>query len=616
MTMLTEAPRLKYNSIRIPNRLLITQPRENATTSQYTANLPKPVITPHLMRRFNSTQLTINPLPLASFKSFDVTNPKNVFSKTMDFLRTPITKDSRTSAGLLWGSILSLNLAIGGTFGYFETGYLKTLFDGGFYNNFAVSVALDLQYIGIITSALVPQFMLSIRSALAGDKNAPDVKPALLPSVTMQIPSRNEPFEVMKDRSLASALSIREQYPDRKLKIQVVDNSEQGKFEELQTFCVTNDIEFVHRSSLESGGKSGNLNLGMKNLDTDYVFVMDADIRLEPDALNKMMSEFVIDPKLGFVVAEAVTKNLEGKKHIFAESLENMHNMTSPLIQAADDNGFTPLAGYSTAINLSYLKEVGGWSETHVGEDYELGFRFADRLGVRGKRVSYTLAEDPALIDLDRWRTQQYRWSFGTFQTLRDYGFSILFSNKYSFYEKVSIIQRLTHYPATAFLYFLPTLAAVPLAIAGSFEGFPAYEAHPFMSALRFATPAMYVFSHALKSVSKSKDVREAAKYLRNLYERTIVGAGILMQITKASVNALIHGNDFFRITPKGKLKAQTFMQVVRKNLPEFAIGATLISPVLFGAYSFTWAALVGLGMIISPLLSWYSNYRVGKGSK
>ncbi|MDR2430760.1 MAG: hypothetical protein LBD99_00660, partial [Candidatus Margulisbacteria bacterium] len=64
-----------------------------------------------------------------------------------------------------------------------------------------------------------------------------------LPNVTVQIPCRNEPFEIMKNNSIQSALAL--DYPREKLTIQVIDNSEEGRYTELQEYCAANGIEFL-----------------------------------------------------------------------------------------------------------------------------------------------------------------------------------------------------------------------------------------------------------------------------------------------------------------------------------------------------------------------------------
>jgi cellulose synthase/poly-beta-1,6-N-acetylglucosamine synthase-like glycosyltransferase len=525
-------------------------------------------------------------------------------------LRKPLTEDRVLSAKMLWASILSVGVALESVVATIEFQALKTLFNEGSYYSLASSFVLGLQTMALIAVGLVPPLFHGIRAALSQDAAPPMVDTKLLPSLTIQIPVRNEPFETVKTRSLASALANRENYPQGRLKIQVVDNSDSGKYTELETYCMQQGIQFIHRDGIR-GGKSHNLNLGLEKTDTTHVFVIDADIRLEDDALSKVMGEFVDNPDLSFVVIEAVTKNFEGEKHLFAKSLEKLRNQNSFMVQTMDDYGLAPLAGYSAAINISHLRNAGGWSETHVGEDWEMGFRLAIILGARGKRISYTRAEDPALIDISRWRTQQYRWAFGTIQTLRDHAIPFIRAKKLSWHEKISLLFRMSSYPTLSFLYTIPTMLATPLVIAAASEEPHANHEHStFLSVVRWLTLLSFPLVLSLKNLIREGKIPKLWDGLKNVYLGMFMGAGLILEITKACLNSLIYKNDYFRVTPKGKHNNPSLWQTIKNNKYEFALGMIFSVPLLFIGWGYLWVAFIGAGIIISPLLSWFSNYR------
>ena len=207
-----------------------------------------------------------------------------------------------------------------------------------------------------------------------------DVKKQLehgeLPNITVQIPCRNEPFDVMKNTSIRSALAL--DYPKEKLTIQVVDNSETGKYEELQQYCKDNGIEFIHREGKE-GGKARNLNigLGLKPIDetfytpkSDLYFLVDADIEFSPNILKKTLPEFKVNPKLPFVIFES---DDYADDNLFNTSLATVNQASSHTIVDIEKFGFTTSGGYGLLYNRHAWNIVDGWKEGFVGEDWATG---------------------------------------------------------------------------------------------------------------------------------------------------------------------------------------------------------------------------------------------------
>jgi hypothetical protein len=130
------------------------------------------------------------------------------------------------------------------------------------------------------------------------------------------------------------------------------------------------------------------------------------------------------------------------------------------------------------------------------------------------------------------------------------------------------------------------------------------------MTALRWLSLVSFPLAFSLKNIIQQGKISKFWEGVKRTYGGTMVGAGVLLEVTRACVNSLIYKNDYFRITPKGKLDEISIWQTLKRNKFELALAATFISPLFFGAYSYAWAALIGLGAVTSPLISWYSNYR------
>ena len=185
------------------------------------------------------------------------------------------------------------------------------------------------------------------------------------PFVTVQIPTRNEPFEIVRDLSIASALKLN--YPVGQLQIQVVDNSDRGRYSELENYCIEKGIQFIHRDGKE-GAKARNLNIGLDKAAGDFILLVDCDSTFAPDDLLKIMPRFK-DPKLGYVQCFLYTNNKSD--NLYTKIRATIRDAYGKYLQPQRLSfSFKGCYGHNLVIRKKALEEIGGWGETLVAEDY------------------------------------------------------------------------------------------------------------------------------------------------------------------------------------------------------------------------------------------------------
>src|SRR3972149_11701977 len=121
-----------------------------------------------------------------------------------------------------------------------------------------------------------------------------------LPPVTVQLPLYNEYYVI--ERLITSVCQL--DYPRELLEIQILDDSTDetvGKAQELaDKFRKAGlDIVYHHRENRD-GFKAGALQSGLAKAKGDFLVILDADFKAQPDLLKKSI-DFFTDEKIGMV---------------------------------------------------------------------------------------------------------------------------------------------------------------------------------------------------------------------------------------------------------------------------------------------------------------------------
>ena len=507
--------------------------------------------------------------------------------------------------------------------------YLSQMLTLGHYSMFAASLSmLTTTLVGTIPWATMYTANFIDRLLKISDVPPPPVDSRQLPHVTIQIPTYNEPFKVVRDTSIRSALAL--DYPRNKLLIQVVDNSNSPEkyremaeyFEELKDQGY--NVEFIHRDGRD-GGKARNLNISLGLADIngtrippkgDVFFLVDCDIEFPPDILRKTAPEFVHNPKLPFAIFEVEDK---ADDNLFNIPAGIINQARSHNVKAIEDNGLTTMGGYGTIYRRSALASiefdgVRGWQENFVGEDWATGILLRTNPDWEsGKRISYVKVVDRSPDNLHKLKTQQKRWAKGTVQTVRDIMLpKFMPAQHIPWNVKADAAIRFSFYP---FFVFQSVIQPLTFALAGlsspSHEDFEMIK--PIVEIWAASFPLM-LFSISYDSTKMIKEGK-ISKGIANMFlsiSGMLNNSAIGLHVMKGLYEGIRGTNNTFQVTPKEKSNInenqnifsryiQGVSQTLKVNSQEIMFGLFLSSSASQVDFPYSLAYWVGLGYLFAP---------------
>lgn len=245
-----------------------------------------------------------------------------------------------------------------------------------------------------------------------------------LPVVTVQLPMYNERYVVEGLLRKVTAID----YPQDKLEIQILDDSTDDTWElckeQVELYRAKGfDIKCLHRVD-RTGYKAGALEAANKEARGEFLLILDADFRPEPDILRVVMPYFT-DEKVALVQTRwghlNRNKNLLTRlQSIFLDG----HFALEQTVRNRSGRFFT-FNGTAGVWRKSAITDAGGWEHDTITEDMDLSYRAQ----IKGWRFVYlndyvTPSELPE--DMDGFKTQQHRWTKGCIQVCRKMLFGIL----------------------------------------------------------------------------------------------------------------------------------------------------------------------------------------------
>src|SRR5438270_2293927 len=175
--------------------------------------------------------------------------------------------------------------------------------------------------------------------------------------------------------------------------------------------------------------KPHGLNLGLQVARCDVVTIFDAEDEPHPEILN-IINTIFLDDKVEAVQSGVQLMNHNTRWFCFLNVLEYFFWFKSSMHFFARI-GMTPLGGNTVFVRRELIEQLGGWDETCLTEDADLGIRL--RLSHARMRIIYedeyvTREETPHTIE--QFIKQRTRWNQGFIQ--------ILFKGEWRKLEKMS----------------------------------------------------------------------------------------------------------------------------------------------------------------------------------
>ncbi len=269
---------------------------------------------------------------------------------------------------------------------------------------------LGIAWIFVLGIALVSgrALVVGVLALVEKLRPAPADHPDFRPPVSVLVPAYNEEDVIVETVNAALASD----YPH--LGVVVVDDGSTDRTLELLQARFGRDPR-VRILTQANRGKPGALTRAFAEATSEIVVTIDADTRIEPDAIAKLVRHLV-DPQVG-----AVAGNVKvGNRTRWLTRWQALEYITSQnLEKRAFDllNCITVVPGAVSAWRADAIRSGGGFSADTVAEDTDLTIairRAGWRILYDEAAIGYTEAPETAAALV----RQRFRWTFGTLQAV------------------------------------------------------------------------------------------------------------------------------------------------------------------------------------------------------
>jgi cellulose synthase/poly-beta-1,6-N-acetylglucosamine synthase-like glycosyltransferase len=379
-------------------------------------------------------------------------------------------------------------------------------------------------------------------------KNRPvkPADPAEWPMVTVQLPLYNEMY--VAERLIDAVCRL--DYPKDRLEIQVLDDSTDETSKIVAALVARErlrgiDIHHLHRSD-RSGFKAGALAAGLAEARGEFLAIFDADFVPQTSFLKDSIPYFG-DPGLGMVQGSWAHINRGYSLLTRAEAILLDGHFWIEHTARNRSGCFFNFNGTAGVWRRKAIESAGGWEHDTLTEDLDLSYRAQ----IQGWRFLYLpeLAVPSELpVDINGFKSQQYRWAKGSVQTGRKLLGRLLRSDL-PLRVKFEAFVHLTNNSS----YLLTVLIAVlifPAMILRRGTGWPALLLIDLPLFLG-ATVSVLTFYF----MSQVASGRGWVKGLRHLPAVMAIGIGLSINNARAVVSGLLHRGGTFHRTPKYRIE-------------------------------------------------------------
>ncbi len=426
--------------------------------------------------------------------------------------------------------------------------------------------------------------------------------PQAWPVVTVQLPLYNEMY--VAERLIEAVCQL--DYPAGRLEIQVLDDST-DETSEIVARAVAEyraqgvDIHHLHRSD-RSGYKAGALEAGLAQARGELLAIFDADFVPTTDFLLRSVPHLQADPRLGLVQGrwDHINRSYSLLTRVEAILLDG-HFMIEH--SARNRSGrFFNFNGTAGIWRREAIAAAGGWQHDTLTEDLDLSFR-AQLAGWRFLYLPLLKVPSELPVDVNGFKSQQYRWAKGAVQTGRKL-LGQVWRAPIPLKVKFEALVHLTNnasYPLMVLLSLL-IFPAMMLRRSSPVALLFLVDLPLFLS----ATVAVLTF-YLMSQVAGNDDWRRELRYLPALMS---VGIGLSVNNARAVISGLFHQGGTFIRTPKYRIEkaGQSWSskryragtdptRVIEGILALYFLGVTI------------YAAVVGMWMSIPFLLLFVQGY-------
>ncbi len=272
---------------------------------------------------------------------------------------------------------------------------------------------------------------------------------ASIPKVSLLIAAKNEEAVIGNLVKMLCSLN----YPADKYEVWAIDDRSTDNTPAILDKLAVEypQLQVVHRAANAGGGKSGALNQVLPQTFGDIIGVFDADAKVTPDLLNRVVPLFS-NKKIGAVqVRKAIandTDNFWTKGQAAEMALDSYVQQ-----QRIAVDGIGELRGNGQFVSRVALNSCGGWNEETITDDLDLTIRLHLDNWKIGFLLTPPVLEEGVTKATSLWH-QRNRWAEGGYQRYLDY-WRYIFRTPMGFGKRIDLI-------CWMFLQYIVPAANVP----------------------------------------------------------------------------------------------------------------------------------------------------------
>lgn len=331
---------------------------------------------------------------------------------------------------------------------------------------------------------------------------------------------------------------------------------------------------------------------GGKRWEAKYLIVFDADMNPVPDFVEELVAAMEQHPKAAFIQTPQYYSNFEDNRVARAAGLQQAI-FYEYICEGKSLRDSMFCCGTNVILRLEALRDVGGFDETSVTEDFATSLKFHLN-GWESLYINRVGAFGMGPESLEGYFKQQFRWARGTVGILRTLP-SRMFHNfrKFSFNKWWEYFLSCTHY-FVGWAFFI--MAILPMLFL--FFNMPSYFASPEIYFLTF-TPYILLTSLMFFWTLKERRYRPI-----DLVFALLISAVSFPVYMKASASALFGLKASFGVTPKGE---NSCVSPLAAFIPQIVIALLSLAGIVWGMLRLYYEREPFYALLVNIIWSFYN---------